>query len=152
VWYAVGGAAMAKRGVWALRQLTLHYCKNGGSSRGVREYIETGLVDFARQNPQIECRTVVRNGRHPYVQGLYPANLQAYEEAAANGTYEQTERDRTLETTVKNMLPEEVEQEMLALRARTGRKALSNSKLKKGWFSRHPSIQGMWAPGMFSSS
>ena len=145
--------AMAKRGVWALRQLTLHYCKNGGSSRGVREFIETGLADFASQNPQIQCRTVVRNGRHPYVQGLYPMNIQAYEQAiAAEGTYERMDRDRTLETTVKNMLPEEVEQELWALRARTGRKALSNSKLKKGWFSRHPSIQGMWAPGMFSNS
>ena len=48
---------MAKRGVWALRELTLHYCKNGGSSRGVRHFIETGLADFARQNPQIQCRT-----------------------------------------------------------------------------------------------
>lgn len=144
---------MAKRGQWALRQLTLHYCKNGGSSRGVREYIESGLlVNFAKQNPQIELRTVVRNGRHPYVQGMYPTSLRAYEEGLASGAYEQTERDRTLERSVMNMMPEEVDEQVQELRARTGRKSLSNSKLRKGWFSQHPSIQGMWSPGMFAEA
>jgi len=143
---------MALRGQWALRRLTVHYCRNGGSSRGAREFIEGDLVTLARQNPHIDFRTVVRNGRHPYVQGLYPADLQRYEKAAAEGGYEPTERDRTLEVGVKNKTGEEVAAEVLVLRGRTGRKAFSNSKLKKWWFSQHPSIQGMWRPGMFAEA
>lgn len=50
--------------------MLLRYCATGGSSRGVREYVETGLVPFAERNPQIEIRTEIKSG-HPCVYGDY---------------------------------------------------------------------------------
>lgn len=140
---------MSKRGEWALRRLTLHYCRRGGSSKGVRDFIERGVAEFARRNPQIEVRTVVRNGRHPYLQGLYPGNHAAFESAGAGYQPRVPPHgpDRTVELGVKNMDADQVEEQCEVLRARSGHK--SKPKLKKWWFSKHPSIQGMWRPGMF---
>jgi hypothetical protein len=62
---------MAKRGVFQLKELTLHYCRRGGSSEGTRQFIERDLAAWAAKNPQIEIRTQERNGRHPYLHGAY---------------------------------------------------------------------------------
>ena len=138
---------MAKRGEWALRQLTLHYCKHGGSSRGIREFIANGAADFARRNPQIEVRTAVRQNRHPFIDGFYPGDLRSFVEQGAR--YEGCPRDRNVELGVKNSSAEDVLGKCEELRTRTGAKSVSTSKLKKWWFTKHPSIQGMWTTGMF---
>jgi large subunit ribosomal protein L43 len=63
---------MARRGVWELKELLLRYSRTGGSSRGVREFVEHDLVNFARENPQINIQTSFRNS-HPFVVGEYGA-------------------------------------------------------------------------------
>lgn len=60
---------MALRGVWQLRELAIRYSM-GGSSQGVREFVENGLVEFARKNPQINITTQIESG-HPNVHGKY---------------------------------------------------------------------------------
>lgn len=62
--------AMALRGVWQLRELAIRYSLEGGSSRGVRAFVEDGLVEFARKNPQIAITTKLEPG-HPNVHGKY---------------------------------------------------------------------------------
>lgn len=57
---------MARNGVWELRNVLLRYCATGGSSRGVREYVENGLAQFAEKNSQIEFSTQIKPG-HPCV-------------------------------------------------------------------------------------
>lgn len=57
---------MARRGVWELRNLTIRYSSAGGSSRGVREYVEKDLLGFAKKNPQISIETILQSG-HPAV-------------------------------------------------------------------------------------
>lgn len=61
---------MARNGVWELRNVLLRYCATGGSSRGVREYVEDGLAQFAKKNPQIEFSTQIKSG-HPCVFAEY---------------------------------------------------------------------------------
>eukprot|EP01047_Picozoa_sp_COSAG01_P070259 COSAG01_NODE_10599_length_2124_cov_3.556049_2_plen_146_part_00 len=139
---------MAQHGQLALRRLTLHYCQRGGSSRGAREFIERDIAEFARRNPLVEVHTRVRNGRHPYLQGLFPAHAARFE-AAAGGSYQPDRADRTIELSVKNLPSEGVLAQIEQLRARTGKKAVR--RLKKWWYSRHPSIQGVWKPGLFGS-
>jgi hypothetical protein len=63
---------MARRGVWELQEILLRYSRTGGSSRGVREFVEHDLVGFARDNPQIKIETSFRNS-HPFVVGSYGA-------------------------------------------------------------------------------
>ncbi|KAJ3627739.1 hypothetical protein MTP99_015091 [Tenebrio molitor] len=41
------------RYVCQLQRVVLKFCKNNGSSRGMRDFIETELVDFAKNNPGI---------------------------------------------------------------------------------------------------
>lgn len=61
---------MARRGVWELNELFIRYSLDGGSSRGVREFVEEMLVGFARKNPQINITTKLEPG-HPNVLGNY---------------------------------------------------------------------------------
>jgi large subunit ribosomal protein L43 len=62
---------MCTRGTWQLRRLTLSYAKHAGSSKGVREFIDSGLAQFARENPQIEIVAIHKPSRHPSVTGEY---------------------------------------------------------------------------------
>ncbi|EEC00211.1 ribosomal protein L43, putative [Ixodes scapularis] len=59
------------RYVCQLQRLTFKFCKTHGSSRGLREYIEKELVDFARQNPGIVVYLKPRRHRDPVVVAEY---------------------------------------------------------------------------------
>lgn len=61
---------MARRGVWELNEVILRYCAHGGSSGGVRQFVEKNLAGFAAHNPQISFKTTIRGG-HPCVYGKY---------------------------------------------------------------------------------
>lgn len=63
---------MSVDGVWQCRRLVIQYCRNGGSSFGVRELPTSQLfVDFAKRNPHLKIDFRPRNGRHPTVTGSY---------------------------------------------------------------------------------
>ena len=59
------------RGAWQLQKLTVYHCRSQGSSRGVREFIDTRLPAFAAANSQLNIQTVHRNSRHPYLLAEY---------------------------------------------------------------------------------
>lgn len=61
---------MARNGVWELKDILLRYCPNGGSSRGVRDFVERDLLSFAGKNPQVQFKTKIQGG-HPCVYGSY---------------------------------------------------------------------------------
>jgi hypothetical protein len=77
--------SMARRGAFELKEVVLRYSVDGGSSRGVREFIEHDLVAFARTNPQITIRTSLRNS-HPFVAGQYGACLSRHSRTTAGAT------------------------------------------------------------------
>ena len=62
---------MCTRGVWQLRTLLFQFSEHGGSSRGVREYMEKLLVPFAEANPQIQIAVSMKTNHHPFVRGWY---------------------------------------------------------------------------------
>lgn len=64
-------SAMATRGVFQLRKLTVKYCDYGGSSKGAREFIRHRIVEFANKTPAAEVVTELRPGHHPYIEGEY---------------------------------------------------------------------------------
>mgnify|MGYP002037958893 CR=1 FL=1 len=59
------------RGVWQCRRMVLSYCERGGSSKGVRNFLETMLVPFAEHNPQISIQVAIRPHRYPQVVAEY---------------------------------------------------------------------------------
>eukprot|EP00962_Isochrysis_galbana_P020622 scaffold6021_cov117-Isochrysis_galbana.AAC.19 len=66
--------AMCSRGVWQMRKLLIKYCDYGGSSAGVRDWIQTQLIPFGKANPHLEIIASRSPGRHPHVQARYLAD------------------------------------------------------------------------------
>ncbi|CAN8070352.1 unnamed protein product [Agarophyton chilense] len=116
---------MARNGVWELREVLLRYCANSGSSRGVRDFVEHGLVSFARKNPHIQFQTEIKGG-HPCVFCKYVTGY---------------ERQRTL----KNISAEEVGETLQLLRDTLGRRVPAHNQLGTGVVEKRAvSVQGVW--------
>ena len=63
---------MCTRGVWQLKTLTFRYCAHSGSSQGIRElFAKPGFARFAEEHPQLQIRSELRPGKHPYLVGNY---------------------------------------------------------------------------------
>ncbi|KAA8495339.1 54S ribosomal protein L51, mitochondrial [Porphyridium purpureum] len=106
---------MARRGVWDLERVLIRYCTNGGSSRGVRDYIRMELVDWAKANPSFNIETKVRIGAHPRVLGVY--------------------RNRYMRVlNLKNMDLEQVKEQLAYLRNTLGHKVPRHKRIIKGIF------------------
>ena len=68
---------MCTRGVWQLKALSIRFCTRGGSSGGLRDYLERMLVPFANANPQIQISvSKLAFGRHPFVRAEYLADSE----------------------------------------------------------------------------
>lgn len=96
-------SAMATRGVFQLRKLTVKYCDHSGSSKGAREFIRHRIVEFANNTPAAEVATELRPGQHPYIMGDYVTG-----EVKTIG--------------IKNIAPGEIMDYALMLRNSSGRK------------------------------
>jgi len=112
------------RYVRPLQRLTFNYCKTGGSSRGVREYIDKNIVDFARKNPGIAIYVREQNEKHPTIIANFISG-------------------NTKEINARKMKPEEVQEIVTSLRNESGEEV---KKLRKFWHTENPSIQGTWNP------
>ncbi|KAL6501774.1 hypothetical protein OROGR_026907 [Orobanche gracilis] len=62
---------MSVRGVWQLQKLVVGFCNWGGSSRGIRAFMESHLPAFIEKNHQLEVVTELNRGYHPFLKGLY---------------------------------------------------------------------------------
>ncbi|KAI3506660.1 hypothetical protein L1887_21223 [Cichorium endivia] len=113
---------MSQRGVWQLQKLTVSYCNWGGSSRGIREFMESQLQAFKESNPQLEVVTELNRGQHPFLKGAY-----------------KNKNERVV--SVMNMTPEDVLLCATRLRNSLGRKVV---KLKTRHVTKHPTVQGTW--------
>ncbi|XP_044348094.1 uncharacterized protein [Triticum aestivum] len=62
---------MALRGVWQLQKLVVNFCDWGGSSKGIRAFMESHLPAIKEKNPQLEVVTQLVRGQHPNLKGIY---------------------------------------------------------------------------------
>eukprot|EP00958_Prasinococcus_capsulatus_P001314 scaffold115_cov304-Prasinococcus_capsulatus_cf.AAC.8 len=118
---------MSWRGKLQLQKLTVAFCKSGGSSSGLRSFLESGQLDaFRTRNPLVEVSEHHRPGRHPCISAQY----------AKGG-------ERVVD--VKNKSPEEIERVVGTLRRSVGRKV---QKLNRQVNTRFPSVQGTWTDSL----
>lgn len=94
---------MSFKGVRQLREFVVRYSDYDGSSKGIREWIRTNLIDLATKNPQTQFKTTIKRNVHPFLQGIYH-----------NGNI------KTI--CVKNLKPEEIQNYALFLRNQIGRR------------------------------
>ncbi|KAK1566025.1 hypothetical protein QYE76_037643 [Lolium multiflorum] len=74
---------MALRGVWQLQKLVVNYCDWGGSSRGIRAFMESHLPALKEKNPQLEVVTQLIRGQHPNLKGIYKNHNERVESCEA---------------------------------------------------------------------
>ncbi|KAH9401268.1 39S ribosomal protein L43, mitochondrial [Tyrophagus putrescentiae] len=112
------------RYVCQLQRLTIKFCKNSQSSRGVRDYVENGLLDFSRQNPGVALYIKPRHHRSPVITADY-----------LNG--------QTQWMSIRNFSSTEIQWWLETLRTRSGyelSQLITNNNVLT------PSVQGVWTP------
>lgn len=110
-----------------IARLTLKFCKTSGSSREVRKFIETRLVDVARQNPGCVIYVKPRLFKSPAITADFLNGSEQY-------------------VGLHRMSCAQVEAWMSWFLTRSGQELY---KLKKNTTSYRPSIQGIWTPFYF---
>ncbi|XP_045505854.1 39S ribosomal protein L43, mitochondrial [Colias croceus] len=116
------------RYVCQLQRIVLKFCKSHGGSRGIRDFIEQDLVDFAKQNPGVVVYLKPRRHRSPVVVAEY-----------LNG-------DRVW-MSVHQKTHSEITKWIENLRTQQG--DIASTRLRKYQYTDHPSIQGPWTPFTF---
>ncbi|CAH1246554.1 large ribosomal subunit protein mL43-like [Branchiostoma lanceolatum] len=112
------------RYVCQLQRITLKFCKASGQSRGVRDYVENHLLDFAAVNPGVVVYVTPKPQIHARVVAEY-----------LNGEIHTVFLDKKS--------AEEIQQHVQSLVWRSGQPLV---RLRKTQHTENPSIQGQWTP------
>ncbi|XP_051927828.1 39S ribosomal protein L43, mitochondrial [Hippocampus zosterae] len=112
------------RYVCQLKRLSIIFSKKGHSSLGVRDFIEDGVVDYAKQNPGTVVYVSPESCSKPKIVAEY-LNGNVREEIVASKTSSQVS-------------------EVLA--RLTSQSGLDVIRLRKPFHTDNPSIQGLWHP------
>nr|CAG4646646.1 EOG090X0FS9 [Macrothrix elegans] len=107
-----------------LQRITLKFCKSHGGSRGVRDFIETDLIDFAKQNPGTVVYVKPRRHRSACMVAEYLNGEKEY-------------------LSCHQFSREEVRKWLSHMTTRSGEPVM---RLRKYQHTDFPSIQGVWTP------
>ncbi|XP_043268601.1 39S ribosomal protein L43, mitochondrial [Venturia canescens] len=116
------------RYVCQLQRITIKFCKSHGSSKGVRDFIETELINYAKENPGVVVYIKPRRHRSPIIKAEY-----------LNGKYHWL--------SARNFVKEDILKWMELMRTQDDDG--SELRLRKFWHTEFPSIQGPWTPFTF---
>ncbi|XP_026318511.1 39S ribosomal protein L43, mitochondrial [Hyposmocoma kahamanoa] len=119
------------RYVCQLQRIVLKFCKSHGGSRGLRDYIEQNLVDFAKENPGIVVYLKPRRHRSAVVVGEYLNGERVW-------------------MSLHNKTHSEITKWIEVLRTQHG--DVSSVRLRKFQHTEYPSVQGPWTPFTFKDS
>lgn len=112
------------RYVCQLQRLTLHFCKVAEHSRGMRQFIENDLLDFANKNPGTVVYLHPHRWNAPFLQGEYLNGRKC--------TVKTSKFDRS-----------EIQKWIEYLRTRSGQPIVRHEQHNR---TETPSIQGIWNP------
>ncbi|XP_059180404.1 39S ribosomal protein L43, mitochondrial [Centropristis striata] len=112
------------RYVTQLKRVSIVFSKNGQSSLGVREFIEEGVVDYAKKNPGTVVYVSPKSCRIPKIVAEY-LNGSVREELITSKTAPQISE---------------------LLTKLTNQSGLDIIRIRKRFHTDNPSIQGQWHP------
>ncbi|XP_077295889.1 mitochondrial ribosomal protein L43 [Arctopsyche grandis] len=112
------------RYVCQLQRIVLKFCKNNGNSRGMRDFIQYNMVDFAREQPGVVVYAKPRRHRSPVIVAEYLDGTRKW-------------------MSCSNMSHEEVTRWVSTL---VGAKSGETIRYRKLLSTAYPSIQGPWTP------
>ncbi|XP_068626030.1 large ribosomal subunit protein mL43 [Battus philenor] len=118
------------RYVCQLQRIVLKFCKSHGGSRGLRDFIEQDLVEFASKNPSVVVYLKPRRHRSPVVVAEY-----------LNG-------DRVW-MNMNNKTHSEITKWIEMFRTQQG--DIAATRLRKYQYTDYPSVQGPWTPFTFKA-
>ena len=118
-----------KRYVPQVKRITFNYCSWGGSSRGIREYVQQHFKEFEKKHQSAAMYVQHRGGYDPRFVVSY-----------LNG------QDRIIP--VPNMDIIDINDWLKRLFDMSGRD-WRGERLKKPWHTENPSMQGTWNPFLF---
>nr|CAG4638798.1 EOG090X0FS9 [Cyclestheria hislopi] len=107
-----------------LQRITFKFCKHFGGSRGVRDFIESDLLDFTKSNPATVVYVKPRRHRSPCMVAEYLNGEREY-------------------ISCHNFTREEVLKWLEYLRTRSG---IPVMRFRKYQHTDYPTIQGVWTP------
>uniref|UniRef100_A0A8D9BW21 Large ribosomal subunit protein mL43 n=1 Tax=Cacopsylla melanoneura TaxID=428564 RepID=A0A8D9BW21_9HEMI len=107
-----------------VKRMTVKFCKSHGSSRGVRDFIETDMIDFVKQSPEFVLYLKPRRHHSPHLIAEY-----------LNG--------ERFHMSFHNFNREEITKWLNLMKTRAGAPIMAYRKL---WHTNNPSIQGVWSP------
>ncbi|KAF5276020.1 hypothetical protein FQA39_LY00816 [Lamprigera yunnana] len=116
------------RYVCQLQRVVLKFCKNHGTSRGMREFIEYDLLDYTKENPGTVIYLKPRRHRGPVIKAEY-----------LNGD--------TQLIYCRNYSRDEVGKWLNLVKTQSGNH--DGTRLRKLWHTDNPSVQGPWTPFTF---
>ncbi|KAM6950998.1 large ribosomal subunit protein mL43 [Aplochiton taeniatus] len=112
------------RYVCQLKRISLVFSKNAQSSLGAREFIEEGVVDYAKKNPGTVVYVSPRDGRIPKIVAEY-----------LNGNV----REEIITCKTSQQISE-------LITKLTNQSGLDIIRIRKPFHTDSPSIQGQWHP------
>ncbi|KYQ88286.1 hypothetical protein DLAC_10978 [Tieghemostelium lacteum] len=115
---------MSKNGVWQLKKLVIRYCDLSGSSKYIRNILNTNIKEFKDSNPQIEYSDEVNRGKHPYLVAHYESGI-------------------VKQLPLRGREEDKIMKHILNLKESSGEKP---RKFKDRYIKTTPSIQGLWNP------
>uniref|UniRef100_A0A1L8DRN0 Large ribosomal subunit protein mL43 n=1 Tax=Nyssomyia neivai TaxID=330878 RepID=A0A1L8DRN0_9DIPT len=113
------------RYICQLQRITLKYCKHHGGSKGMRDFLENNLVDYAKNNPGVVVYVKPRRHRAPVISAEYLNGEKQWINCI-------------------NRPHEEIMKWMELLRKQNSDS--SAVRWRKLWHTDVPSIQGVWTP------
>ncbi|KAL1491822.1 hypothetical protein ABEB36_012359 [Hypothenemus hampei] len=116
------------RYVCQLQRVVLKFCKSHGASRGMREFIESDLINFVKNSPEVAVYLKPRRHRSPIIKAEY-----------LNG--------ETQWINASNFTQEEVLKWLFLVKSQASNR--TGIRLRKLLHTDHPSIQGPWTPYLF---
>ncbi|XP_066581596.1 large ribosomal subunit protein mL43 [Prorops nasuta] len=117
------------RYVCQLQRVTIKFCKSHGGSRGVRDFLQNNLLNYAKENPGVVVYVKPRRHRSPVLVANY---LNGETQWVSVHDYSREDIVKWMEL-LKNQFHES-----------------SAIRLRKLWHTDFPSIQGPWTPFTFS--